>query len=186
MIGTGFLCFEKFFSMSTDAMTEPTAFLDLAADIVSAFVSNNAARAAELPDLIRSVHSTLVALTAPAEDAQKQGAPVPAVPVKKSVGDEHITCLEDGKTFKSLKRHLQAEHGLTPDQYREKWGLPRHYPMVAPHYAAARSTLAKAAGLGNRRGKGAAAEAPEPQAAAPEPAAEPPAKRRGRPARKAA
>ena len=141
-------------------MTESTVLLDLAADIILAFVGNNAARAADLPDLIRSVHSTLAGLAASPDAAERPGSPVPAVPVKTSVADDHIVCLEDGKPFKSLKRHLQAEHGLTPDQYRDKWSLPRHYPMVAPHYAAARSTLAKAAGLGSRRNKKAGAPGP--------------------------
>lgn len=169
-------------------MTEQTALLTLTADIVSAFVSNNTAHASDLPEVIRTIHSALVGIAAGKAEAERPEVPVPAVPVKRSVAEDHITCLEDGKTFKSLKRHLQAEHGMTPDQYRERWGLPRHYPMVAPHYAAARSELARAAGLGNRRRTDAPA-GDEPVPPAPDhaaPAASPVPKRRGRPRKQAA
>ena len=124
--------------------------LELTADLVSAYVSNNPVPAAELPNLIAEVHAALGGVG----DAQEQ-APVekqkPAVNPKRSVFDDYIICLEDGKKFKSLKRHLMTHFGLTPEQYREKWGLEPNYPMVAPSYAAARSALAKKTGLGRKR-----------------------------------
>ncbi|MDQ8728556.1 MucR family transcriptional regulator [Bradyrhizobium sp. LHD-71] len=133
-------------------MTNPPAkgFIDLTAEIVSAYVGNNTTPASELPALIGQVHAALVrvsegqalAVTAPAK---------PAVPVKKSLTAEYIVCLEDGKKFKSLKRHLRTQYGMTPEQYRDKWGLPADYPMVAPNYAVKRSQLAKKMGLGQPR-----------------------------------
>ncbi|RWG49591.1 MAG: transcriptional regulator [Mesorhizobium sp.] len=127
--------------------TDATELVELTADIVSAFVSNNSVPVAGLADLISSVHSSLSGLgqrsAVPAE------AQVPAVNPKKSVFPDYILCLEDGKKFKSLKRHL-ALHGLTPDEYRARWGLKPDYPMVAPNYAAQRSELAKASGLGRK------------------------------------
>lgn len=121
----------------------------LAADIVSAYVSNNHATPADLVDLIASVHASLTTLGA--EPEAPQAAPlIPAVPIRKSVTPDAIICLEDGKPFKSLKRHLRSSYDLTPDQYRTKWGLPADYPMVAPAYAAARSALAKSMGLGRK------------------------------------
>lgn len=132
--------------------------IELTSDVVCAYVSNNPVPAAELPGLIVQVHDALrqgaVAPQAAPPEPQK-----PAVPVRKSVTPDHIVCLEDGKPFKSLKRHLTSHHGLTPDEYRAKWGLPADYPMVAPNYAAARSALAKSMGLGR---KSAAAEKPAP------------------------
>src|SRR3954466_989003 len=127
-------------------------YIQLAADLVSAFVSKNSVPAAELPALIGSVHQALTQVAngstqRPTEEPKK----APAVSVKKSVQPDYIVCLEDGKRFKSLKRHLRTVYDLTPDQYRAKWGLPRDYPMVAPNYAAARSELAKKLGLGARR-----------------------------------
>ena len=142
----------------------------LAADIVAAYVSNNSVQAAELPALIQSVHASLMKAAGSAEppvEAPKE----PAVPIKKSVTNDHIVCLEDGKKFKSLKRHLATSYDLTPAAYRTKWGLPPDYPMVAPAYAAQRSELAKAAGLGSAR---AAAKAAQPAAKV---VAEPAAKR---------
>jgi predicted transcriptional regulator len=126
--------------------------IELAADIVSAFVSNNSVPVAELPALIGNVHAALTgvanaAVEKPQEDLR------PAVPIKKSVQPDYIVCLDDGKRFKSLKRHLRTTYNLTPDQYRAKWGLAHDYPMVAPNYAAARSELAKQMGLGARRRK---------------------------------
>ena len=107
--------------------------------------------------------------------------PTPAVPIRRSVADDHVVCLEDGKTFKSLKRHLQTVHGLTPDQYRERWGLNRDYPMVAPAYAKARSALAKGMGLGASRRRPVdediEAEVPAPAPAEPEPVKKPRATR---------
>ncbi len=123
--------------------------VELTADVISAYVSNNPVPVSELPALIAQVHQSLSALTgevsAPVEETQK-----PAVNPKRSVHDDFIVCLEDGKKFKSLKRHLMTHHELTPEQYREKWDLPRDYPMVAPAYAAARSSFAKQIGLGRK------------------------------------
>ncbi len=125
-------------------------YIELTAQIVSAFVSNNSVSTAELPNLISQVHAALTRVSgAPAETLSE--APRPAVAVKKSVTPDYIVCLEDGKKFKSLKRHLRTQYGMTPEQYREKWGLPPEYPMVAPNYAAARSQLAKQMGLGQQR-----------------------------------
>lgn len=122
----------------------------LTADIVSAYVSNNNVRAEDVAALISDVHAAL--MRAPAGPAQIEPEPqAPAVPVRKSVTPEHIVCLEDGKTFKSLKRHLRNEHGMTPEAYREKWGLKKDYPMVAPVYSESRSSLAKSMGLGRKR-----------------------------------
>jgi predicted transcriptional regulator len=125
-------------------------YLALSAEIVSAYVSNNSLPATELPSLLSAVHG---ALSAVASGKAKEAAPalVPAVPVKKSVTPDFIICLEDGKKFKSLKRHLRTTYDLTPEQYRAKWGLPADYPMVAPNYAKARSDLAKSMGLGQQR-----------------------------------
>ncbi len=138
--------------------TNPSAnYIELAADIVSAFVSNNSVRANELPALISSVHGALQNVTKPAQ-AQTAEKPTPAVPVKKSITNEAIISLIDGKPYKSLKRHLTG-HGLTPEQYRERYGLPRDYPMVAPAYAKKRSELARSMGLGQQRRKSAAKDA---------------------------
>jgi predicted transcriptional regulator len=122
--------------------------IELTADIVSAYVSNNPVPVASLSDLIASVNSSL-AKSGP-QTAPETPAQAPAVNPKRSVFPDYIICLEDGKKFKSLKRHLDVHYGLTPAEYREKWGLARDYPMVAPNYAAQRSTLAKAAGLGRK------------------------------------
>ncbi|MEO9338797.1 MucR family transcriptional regulator [Mesorhizobium sp. SB112] len=125
--------------------------IELTAEIVSAYVSNNPVPAAEVANLIASVHASIASLSKepePETEPQK-----PAVSVKKSISDDYLICLEDGKRFKSLKRHLMTHYGLTPDAYRGKWGLPKDYPMVAPSYAAARSQLAKNMGLGRRAGE---------------------------------
>lgn len=124
--------------------------IDLAADIVAAYVSNNTVAPAEIPGLINDVHGALSKVAA-GQSAAPAEPLKPAVPIKKSIHDDYIICLEDGKKFKSLKRHLRTHYDLTPEQYREKWGLPPDYPMVAPNYAAARSALAKKLGLGQRR-----------------------------------
>jgi predicted transcriptional regulator len=127
-----------------------TRFMELTADIVSAYVSNNTVAASEIPDLINQVHRALLRLSGGVVELSAE--PVkPAVSVKRSVTPEYIVCLEDGKKFKSLKRHLRTQYGMTPEQYREKWNLPPEYPMVAPNYAAARSQLAKQMGLGQQR-----------------------------------
>lgn len=127
--------------------------VELTADIVAAYVGNNAVPSADLPNLINDVYKAL----ANAMGGAKEKEPVeekPAVPVRRSVTPDAIVCLEDGKKFKSLKRHLRTHHDLTPEQYREKWGLAPDYPMVAPKYAEARSSLAKKMGLGQRRRRG--------------------------------
>jgi predicted transcriptional regulator len=125
-------------------------FLELAADIVSAYVSNNSVPASDLPALINDVHSALLRVTSGTPIAIIE-APKPAVPAKKSITNEFIVCLEDGRKFKSLKRHLRTQYNMSPDEYREKWNLPPDYPMVAPNYAKARSNLAKQMGLGQQR-----------------------------------
>ena len=125
--------------------------IELAAEIVSAFVSNNPVPAAQLPALIGAVHDALTKVASGAVQPAPEEPKEPAVPIKRSVQPDYIICLEDGKRFKSLKRHLRTVYELTPDQYRAKWGLPADYPMVAPNYAAARSELAKQMGLGARR-----------------------------------
>jgi predicted transcriptional regulator len=127
-------------------------YIELAADIVSAYVSNNSVPSGDLPSLISDVHSALLKVAAGGVEAPAE-APKPAVPLKKSVTPDYIICLEDGKKFKSLKRHLRTQYNMTPEQYREKWGLPVDYPMVAPNYAKARSELAKEMGLGQQRRK---------------------------------
>ncbi len=126
------------------------SYIALTATIVSAYVSNNSVPALELPSLIHQVHSALARVSngqgeLPSEPLR------PAISVKKSITPGHIVCLEDGKKFKSLKRHLRTQYGMSPEQYREKWGLPADYPMVAPDYAQARSQLAKQMGLGQQR-----------------------------------
>src|SRR6201997_4514792 len=123
--------------------------LGLTAQIVSAHVSHNAVPPDALPGLIQEVYKTLANVGKQPTQAER---PEPAVPVKQSVRQDRIICLEDGKSFSMLKRHLMTDHKMTPQQYREKWGLPRDYPMVAPNYAKTRSALAKKSGLGGRAG----------------------------------
>ena len=137
----------------TDTKDTQEFLATLTADIVSAHVSNNSVAPTELPALISSVYSSLAGLGgAPAAPAEK---PVPAVPVRSSIKPDYIICLEDGKKLKMLKRHLMTAYGMTPEDYRTKWGLPADYPMVAPNYAETRRTLAKAIGLGTKgRGGG--------------------------------
>ena len=127
-------------------------YVELAADIVSAYVSNNSVPTGELPSLINEIHAALLRVSGGAAEAPAEAAK-PAVSVKKSVTPDYIICLEDGKKFKSLKRHLRTQYDMTPEQYREKWGLAADYPMVAPNYAKARSDLAKEMGLGQQRRK---------------------------------
>ena len=134
-------------------MENRTDLVDMTADIVSAYVMHNPVAAQELPALIRTVHSTLREVAGGAH-ASTEIAQEPAVSVKKSVTPEYIICLEDGKKFKSLKRHLRTRYSMTPEEYRAKWGLPLDYPMVAPNYAKARSDLAKRMGLGLARRSG--------------------------------
>lgn len=132
-------------SENTDA-----SLIEMTVEIVAAYVAGNELSSSELPGLISTVYASL--------KNTQEGAPVveskelvPAVPTKKSVFPDHIVCLEDGKKFKSLKRHLRSSYDMSPDEYRAKWGLPADYPMVAPNYAAARSELAKKIGLGRGR-----------------------------------
>jgi predicted transcriptional regulator len=125
-------------------------YIDQTASIVAAYVSKNAVAADDIPALINRVHAALTRVASGQGDAGAEGQK-PAVPVKKSIHPEYIVCLEDGTKFKSLKRHLRTQYNMTPEAYREKWGLPADYPMVAPNYAAARSQLAKQMGLGQQR-----------------------------------
>jgi len=132
---------------------------ELTVDIVSAYVSNNNVRAEDLATLISEVHSALK--KAPNGKAEPAPEPQePAVPIKKSVTPDYIISLESGQKFKSLKRHLMNSYGMTPDEYRAKWGLPRDYPMVAPNYAKSRSELAKTMGLGRKAAAGVEEQAP--------------------------
>ncbi len=123
--------------------------IELAAEMVAAFVSNNSVPTSELPALIHAVHAAVARLAVGPETAPSQvEAKAPAVPIRKSITPDFLICLEDGKRFKTMRRHL-AGLGLTPQQYRKKWSLPSDYPMVAPNYAAQRSAMAKKIGLGN-------------------------------------
>ena len=124
--------------------------IGLTAEIVAAYVSKNAMASGDLPSLIGDVHQALVRATGNHEVVIRDELK-PAVPVKRSVTPDYIICLEDGKKFKSLKRHLRTHYKMSPEEYRSKWQLPHDYPMVAPNYAAARSQLAKKMGLGTRR-----------------------------------
>lgn len=142
-----------------DKTTEKTAFdasgesdAERTASVVSAYVSNNPVPVSELPNLIASVHGALKKFSG-GESVKEADKPVPAVNPKKSVHPDYIVCLEDGQKFKSLKRHLNTHHGMTPEEYREKWNLPADYPMVAPDYAKQRSDLAKSMGLGRKPGQ---------------------------------
>ncbi|RUW55027.1 transcriptional regulator [Mesorhizobium sp. M1A.F.Ca.ET.072.01.1.1] len=137
--------------MTEETDAQNVDLVGLTADIVSAYVGNNPLPVSGLPELISSIHTSLSGVgqaTAVAQPKQE-----PAVNPRRSVFPDYIICLEDGKKFKSMKRHLDLHYGLTPDEYREKWGLKPDYPMVAPNYAAQRSTLAKAAGLGRNAPK---------------------------------
>ncbi|TIN31719.1 MAG: transcriptional regulator [Mesorhizobium sp.] len=149
------------------AETRNAGVLGLTAEIVAAYVQNNPVPATGLPDLIASVNSALMGIGLLSKPTEPEL--VPAVNPKRSVFPDYIVCLEDGKRFKSLKRHLNVHYGLAPEEYRSKWGLARDYPMVAPNYAAQRSALAKSSGLGR---KAAAKAAPKkPAAKAKKPAA---------------
>lgn len=124
--------------------------IELTSEIVAAYVAHNTVPVSDLPKLIEKVHGVLSELGsngAPVEKAELK----PAVPIRKSVTDDHIVCLEDGKQFKSLKRHLRTRYDMSPEEYREKWGLAADYPMVAPNYAKQRSQLARAMGLGQAK-----------------------------------
>lgn len=134
----------------TEANVEHTELLGLTSDIVAAHVSNNAVSSTDLPTLIETVFTTLAGLGI--EEAEPEVEQKPAVPIKKSITDDFIICLEDGKKLKMLKRHLKTAYDLTPEEYRAKWGLSPDYPMVAPSYARTRQELAKKIGLGRKPG----------------------------------
>lgn len=133
----------------TDTVADDN-LIDLTAEIVSAYVSNNTVASSDLAGLINEVYNALQRTSGSTVEPEPEPLR-PAVPVKKSVTPDYIICLEDGKKFKSLKRHLRTQYNMSPEDYREKWGLPADYPMVAPNYAAARSQLAKQMGLGQQR-----------------------------------
>ena len=140
--------------MSEDLLKKPVEtngadIIALTSEIVSAYVGNNTVKSADLPTIIRDVHTSLTSLS---HAKSLAGGQQPAVPINQSITDDYLICLEDGKEFKSLKRHLRSRYQMTPDQYREKWGLPYDYPMVAPAYARQRSELAKQMGLGQGKG----------------------------------
>ena len=136
--------------------TEDT-LLTLTADIVAAHVSNNSVAVNDLPNLIQNVHAALSGISG--KPSAPEERPQPKVSIRSSVKPDYIVCLEDGKKQKMLKRHLMTNHNMTPAEYREKWGLPADYPMVAPNYAEQRRTLAKSIGLGTKRKKGRGARA---------------------------
>ena len=127
------------------------SYIQLTANIVSAYVSNNSVSSTEIPALISQIYSALMRVSNGVQVAAPAVPLKPAVPIKRSITPEYLVCLEDGKKFKSLKRHLRTQYKMTPEEYREKWGLAPDYPMVAPNYAAARSQLAKQMGLGQQR-----------------------------------
>ena len=136
-------------SIDVDPDTQ-AQLIQMTSDVVAAYVSNNPVQANDLPNVIERVHATIRDLSvAPVEQAPKDIAP--AVSVRKSITPDYLICLEDGKRFKSLKRHLRSKYNLSPEEYREKWGLPSDYPMVAPNYAKQRSELAKKMGLGQSK-----------------------------------
>jgi predicted transcriptional regulator len=130
---------------------EKPEIMELTAKIVAAFVSNNTIVASEVPQLIHETFAALSRATGDGSSSPAREELKPKVPIKRSIMPDHIVCLEDGKKFKSLKRHLRTHYNLSPEEYREKWDLPHDYPMVAPNYARARSDLAKKMGLGTRR-----------------------------------
>ena len=136
-------------------MNNKPEIVELTAEIVAAYVGNNSVSSAELPVLINDVYRALsAAIAGEATPAKEPVELKPAVSLKRSIHTDYIVCLEDGKKFKSLKRHLRTHYNLSPDQYREKWNLPADYPMVAPNYAETRSLLAKKIGLGQHRKRG--------------------------------
>jgi len=133
----------------TDNQTAEDTLLTLTADIVAAHVSNNSVAVNDLPNLIQNVHRALTEISA--QTSAPEARPEPKVSIRSSVKPDYIVCLEDGKRQKMLKRHLMTNHNMTPDEYRQKWGLSSDYPMVAPNYAEQRRTLAKSIGLGTKR-----------------------------------
>ena len=137
-------------------MTEKSEFVEMTADIVSAYVSNSSVSVSDLPALIQQVHKALIGIADSASTPEAAPPAAPAVSIKKSITPDFLICLEDGRKFKSLKRHLRTKYNMSPEDYRAKWGLPKDYPMVAPSYAKARSDLAKQMGLGQGGRKAAA------------------------------
>jgi len=135
--------------MTEDQQVDPSRdeIMRMAADIVASYVTKNKLDVGQIPDIINNVYNTLVSLNGA---AYSKDALTPPVPIRKSITPDFIVCLEDGKKLKMLKRHLKTSYGLTPDEYRERWGLPSDYPMVAPNYASQRSALAKKIGLGTK------------------------------------
>ena len=136
--------------MTEEEIALNETLITLTSDIVAAHVSNNSVAVSDLPLIISSVHGALAGLSG---QAAEQARPDPAVPIKSSIKPDYVVCLEDGKKLKMLKRHLMTHYGMTPEDYRAKWGLPNDYPMVAPNYAQKRRELAKAIGLGKKKGK---------------------------------
>ena len=132
-------------------MENKPTLIELASQIVAAYVGRNAVEQADLPKLITEVHKALELVAGTGGRRDEGTEPKPPVSIKKSITPDYLICLEDGKKFKSLKRHLRTHFNLSPEQYREKWGLPADYPMVAPNYANSRSKLAKNMGLGHKR-----------------------------------
>jgi len=128
-------------------MDDKAEIIEMTAEIVAAYVENNTIAMADLPSLIQGVHRALTSVSA-GQDAVEAAPKEPAVPVRRSITPDHLVCLEDGRKFKSLKRHLRTKYNMSPEDYRAKWGLAKDYPMVAPNYAKARSELAKQMGLG--------------------------------------
>jgi predicted transcriptional regulator len=141
-------------------MDDKAEIIEMTAEIVAAYVENNTVPTGDLPGLIQSVHRALTGITAGPETVEAPPKE-PAVPVRRSITPDHLVCLEDGRKFKSLKRHLRTKYNMSPEEYRAKWSLPKDYPMVAPNYAKARSDLAKQMGLGQggrQAARGAAAK----------------------------
>ena len=130
-------------------MDEKSEVIEMTADIVSAYVGNNTVAAADLPGLIQSVHRALAGVSG-GQEAPEAAPKEPAVPVRRSITPDYLICLEDGRKFKSLKRHLRTKYNMSPEEYRAKWNLPKDYPMVAPNYAKKRQQLAKKIGLGRK------------------------------------
>ncbi len=133
--------------MDATRLDERSELLEMTADIVSAYVGNNSVAANDLPSLISNIHAALSQVSTGVVEAEPEPKE-PAVPIRKSISPDFLICLEDGRKFKSLKRHLRTKYDISPEEYRAKWGLPKDYPMVAPNYAKARSELAKQMGLG--------------------------------------
>lgn len=126
--------------------------LQMVTDVVSAYVSYNTISSGDIPELIRTVHTSLLDIQSPNVEEEKERAQKPAVPIRRSVQPDYLICLEDGKKLKMLKRYLRTQYDISPEEYRRKWNLPSDYPMVAPNYSAQRSNFAKSIGLGRRRG----------------------------------